>query len=125
MGRGTWAGLLRCGFWSWSLEVDLFKVQSIDKKRLSSGSSVHSNCCWVDFCDQRCTLVDEIDSHVVAVAVRMLETELTGSAKGTDDVASPPRVQEDGENEKYHSQTNLGTCAAVPIDFSHGRYPSR
>ncbi|XLU63102.1 hypothetical protein S245_022311 [Arachis hypogaea] len=23
---GTWAGLLRCDFWSWSSEVDLFKV---------------------------------------------------------------------------------------------------
>ncbi|XLT68983.1 hypothetical protein HN873_025422 [Arachis hypogaea] len=48
--------------------------------RLCSGSSVHSKCCWVDFCDPRCTLVDEIDSHGVAIAIQMLETAVTGVA---------------------------------------------
>ncbi|XLS67600.1 hypothetical protein HN51_018623, partial [Arachis hypogaea] len=47
---------------------------------LCSGSSVHSKCCWVDFCDPRCTLVDEIDSHGVAIAIQMLETAVTGVA---------------------------------------------
>ncbi|XLR16218.1 hypothetical protein S83_044156 [Arachis hypogaea] len=48
--------------------------------RFCSGSSVHSKCCWVDFCDPTCTLVDEFDSHGVAVAIRLPETAVTGVA---------------------------------------------